>query len=113
MPEPDCTDRFTVHLDDPRPRIVDARGERVAAVEVLDLGDVCVQRALLQERPIRFAESPKPDPHAARGSVISTSARSSSSSFASREPPFSAWSSAAMRMSAASSSPALKLRTCA
>ena len=51
--------------------------------------------------------------HAACGCVISTSARSSSSSFASREPPFSAWSRAARRMSAASSSPALKLRTCA
>ena len=36
--------------------------------------------------------------------VISTSARSSSSSFASREPPFSAWSSSASRTSAPSSS---------
>ena len=55
------------------------------------------QAARARRRPPRPSRLPRQLPRSQRRSVISTSARSSSSSPASREPPLSAWSSSASR----------------
>jgi hypothetical protein len=46
---PDGTDRIAIHLDDPRPRVLDSRRKSVAAIEVLDLGDIRVERTFAEE----------------------------------------------------------------